>query len=43
MIANSVTTSATLQKLPQYNKRVDWFMKNKPHLARYISELESPR
>ncbi len=31
-----------LDKLPAFRRRIDWFVKHKPHLARYISAAENP-
>jgi len=42
MTAVSVADSATVGKLPNFRKRFLWFMRNKPGLARNISEIHDP-
>ena len=43
MIAVAVAPSQSVGKLPNFQKRFQWFMRNKPELARNVSEMEDPR
>jgi hypothetical protein len=42
MIAVSVAPSQTVGRLPNFRKRFLWFMRNRPELARNISEMDDP-
>jgi hypothetical protein len=42
MIVVSVAPSASVGKLPNFQKRFRWFMRNYPDLARNVSEIDDP-
>ena len=39
MIAVAVAPGETISRLPSFNKRMTWFMQNRPELALHISEI----
>ncbi len=42
LIAVSVAESTTVGKLPNFQKRYHWFLKNHPELASHVSEIDNP-
>ena len=42
MIVVSVAPSGSVGRLPSFRKRFLWFMRNYPHLARNVSEMDDP-
>ncbi|MFZ5477219.1 MAG: MGH1-like glycoside hydrolase domain-containing protein [Myxococcota bacterium] len=43
LFAVEVLDAETLRALPGFRKRMDWFLHNKPDLARHLSRLDVPR
>lgn len=42
LIAVEILEEQDLQRLPGFRKRLEWFMKNRPELARHVSQFASP-
>jgi len=42
MIAVAVAPSYTVGRLPSFQKRFKWFMRNRPEMAHNVSEIEDP-
>jgi hypothetical protein len=42
MIAVSVADSVTVGRLPNFQKRYHWFLRNHPELAAHVSEIDNP-